>query len=562
MSDPVADIMNDVANTDTLTTMAQGDIGTATEQIRTNNAAIQASYDVSNARAATVASATKTIKETQNAGTLVAQTAIQNYAHALGVDPDGTLSAQQYQAQQTFLDASQRASDAAAVIAQKRSVSFFDDPLQWLSNKLTINDDINTFNGAATEANTAEQFIQDTNQLIDSRTKALTEIQTVTSQAAAEAQTQVAVAQAQETAEILRRQGIAANTQGIEAIQNMSWRNIQIQAAKTDADSKAFQVEEAQKRLDIANEQLDLEKQRLALQSKTEKEKNGANDYLVGQLRKGLQLMYPNNPEAWDIPDGKFQAFINGKVPLDPRWKKAFEVANSSDAIGGRVLGTSAADALETLSYKPVVGPSAQPTVAFLQTTAQQVMATPQYKQLIAAKDTKGAEDMINQAVAKGMQSQAQHVDSPTSLYYLPPIDKLAENIPGYKDSPFYQIVIAPASKAGVDLSSPGQVARQAVQAIKDGKITLNEAANNMSAMYGIGQQFNFEAKQINQLGIAAPPSYVTPVNGIMFGGNIGNVGTVDWTNETQVKEMMMRMSAINQSIVENPRSVLVGHTR
>lgn len=554
MSDIISNILDDVTDVDTLTTMGMGDQGQATAAIKNNYAAVDSSYAASAARGQMVADQTRVVKSTADQGNLIAQTALQSYAHALGVDPDGTLSAQQTQAQNTFLDASSRASEAAATIAQKRSISFFDDPLQWLSNKLTINDDINNYNGAANQANTAEQFIQESNQLIDSRAVALNNIKTVTSQASAEAQTNIAVEQQQELAENMRRAGIAANTAGVEAIQNMSWRNIQLANSRLDADSKAVAAQDSQQRLQMAKDQFDLEKARLALMQAKEQDKDGADKYVHDQLVKGLQLLYPNNPAAWQIPDGKYQAMINGKTPMDPTWKVAFDKAQASDIAGSRVLGTSPADALATLQIRPTIAPSAQPTVDLLNRALATVSQTPAYKQAVLEKDGgKAAADLVNAQVAQLVKSDASHVDSPTSLYYLPPIDKIMDTIPGVKDSPFYNVVVAPASKAGIDMSSPSAVVKQAVQAVKDGKISLNEAANNMSAMYGIAQQANFETKQMFSLGITAPPSYTTPVTGLTFTGVSSGLGQVDWTNELQVKEMMMRMSAINQQLTTTP---------
>lgn len=556
MSDVLAGILDDVSNIGTLSQYTLQDSGGATEAVKNNNAALGASFDTSVARQQLVAGQTGVIDAVKNQGQLVAQTAVQSYAHNLGVDADGTLSAQQAQAQQTFLDASARAADAASTIAQKRSVSFFDDPLSWLSNKLTINSDIDNFNGAAGEANTAEQFIQESNQLIDARAVALNNIKTVTSQAAAESATKIAVEQQLQLSDQLQRAGIAANTQGIEAVQNMSWRQIQIQSAKLDADSKLQNAQDAQERLQMARDQFGLEKARLALQQSKEDQKDGADQYLHDQLVKGLKLMYPNNPAAWDIPDGKYKSMISGKLPLDPTWKRAWDVAQSTDIAGSngsRVLGTSPANTIDILQGKPTIAPSAQPTVDLLTRAMATASASPAYKQAIASKDVKAAQDVINSTVDQMMVAQSQHVSDPTSLYYLPPIDKIAESIPGTQESPFYQIVIAPAAKAGINMSDPGTVAKQAVQAVKDGKISLNEAANNMSAMYGIGQQWNFEAKQIFGLGIAAKPSYTTPVTGITLSGNYGNLGQVDWTNEIQVKEMMMRMSAVDKQLTTLP---------
>lgn len=549
MADILSGILDDVIGTSVDADQATDQNTQATAAIKVNNAALDTSYAASAARAQLVQQQTQVIKSTQEAGALVAQTAAQSYAHNLGINADGTLSDQQAKAQQIFLDASQSAQDAAATIAQKRSVSFFDDPLQWLSNKVSINDDINNYNGAANQANTAEQFIQESNQLIDARTVALNAIKTTTSQAVAEAATNVAVEQQQEIAETQRRAGIAANTQGVEAVSNMSWRNIQIANAKFDSQAKYVQMLDDQKRLQMQQAQFGLEQKRLELETMREQDKVGADQYMQQQLVKGLQLMFPKNPAAWNVPPGKYQAWLQGKGSIDPTWLKAFNVAQATDETGtdgSRILGTSPADALGTLAFKPTISPTAQPTVDLLQRTAAAIIQSQPYKSAIAAKDINAANGMINDAVNRAVASDAAHTDSPTSLYYLPPADTLVKTIPSLQDSPVYQTVLAPAIKAGVSLDTPDQVAGIVQKAIAAGTISLNDGANGIANIYTQGQKQNFAAKQIFSLGIVAPQSYTSPASGQSA---LGLKAPVDWTNAIQVKENLMRRSSVNQIV-------------
>lgn len=545
MSDILSNILEDTDIVDGVSNNALSANDSAKAAVSANNDATNSLYSASNARAQMVTDQTAVVAATKNQGQLVAQTALQSYAHALGVDADGSLSAQQATAQQTFLDASKNAADAAATIAQKRSISFFDDPLQWLTNKITINTDIDNYNGAADQANTAEQFIQESNQLIDARAVALRNVQTVTSQAASEAATNIAVEQQQELQANLQRAGIAANTAGVEAITNMSYRQIQIANARLDSDSKYLQAIDDQKRLQLSQESHDLEAARLNLEMSKDQDKLGADQYMSGQLRKGLQLMFPNNPAAWDIPNGKYQAMISGKSPMDPVWKKAFDVAQASDQTGtsgGRILGTSPADTIGTLAFRPTIAPNAQPTVDLLTSAATQAIATPAYKQAVANKDTKATSDIINNAVEQRVISDSNHTDSPTSLYYLPPADQIVQMNPGLQDSPLYSAVIAPAVKAGIKLDTPVQVTNLAMNAINAGAITLNDAANGISNIYAQGQAQNFAAKQLFSLGIVAAPSYIAADPQL----SVGAVRKLNYTNPIDVKSALMRMSGGN----------------
>lgn len=521
----------------------------ATAAIKTNVDALTSSFQQSVARQQVVASSTKTISDVQQSGKLAAQNALQDFSAQWGGD---TLDASGQQARlaQRHNDASAQADAALDIIRQKRSVSFFDDPLSWISNKLTINTDIDNYNSNITIANKAESDMDSINQTIDLRANAQAKIATTVTAASAQAASQIAVASAQEQADVLARQGIAANTQGVSEIANMSYRQVQIATAGFDADAKFQELKNSQAHLALAYDQFDLEKKRFALMQAKEVNADGANQYIAEQINSGLKVMFPNNPAAWNVPAGKMTAVLSGKVPMDPVLSQAFKVGESSKdytipGAGTRLFGATPSDALKTLSFKPTVSPDMAGGIGILEQAKKLVDVKLAGQPITNPAQQKEYDDAVNKTANTILQAAANHTNDPTSVYYLPSADKIAASIPAIGSSPLYQIVLAPMAKAGADLSNPDMVAGYAMQAIKDGKITLNQAALGISGMYQRAQEMNIASKQLVGLGLTPKISYIGQASGAgKFGGLSGKL---DYTDTTAVMQNLMIRSSAGQ---------------
>jgi hypothetical protein len=506
--------------------------------IADNNKNLDDSYKASEARQNETAAATKLVQSVHNFGQLAAQDAIQSFAaHAAPSDLEISLA-------DTYNAAEKNKAEALAVINQKRSVSWMDDPIGWIQNKLTINDDINKYNGFVQQSNDAEDQIAATNRMVDQRASAIAKTQTTITAASAEAGAQVAANQALEAADLLHRQGIVANTAGVEAIQRLNYQQLQIAGNKLDADARYIQIQTAQKELAMRQESMDLEKQRMALSSKKEGEADAANEYITNSIRAGMKVLYPNNPKAWDIDTGKYTAMMSGKVPMDPKLLYAYTIGSTNNQLDPtgtqRILATSPAQMAQVMIYKPDLSPDAKTTASLIDKAVQVVQNDNQYKQMVAAKDTKGIEDMINKTAQGLLDAQVNHASDPNSIYYLPPADVLMNSVPGMKDSPLAQKVLAPLITAKVDLSNPNAVAQYTVSAIKEGKITANQAATDIATLYGMGQTANIASKQVMQMGLTPTNKYI---GNATAGGTLQGNGDIDYADRTAVlRNLMSRM--------------------
>lgn len=513
----------------------------AASTIAANNTALTDSYTESEVRAKNTADATGLVQSVHNFGQLAAQDAIQKFAAQVGADSEDSTGLQ-HSLTQTFLDASNKRNQADATIAQKRSINFMDDPLGWIMNKVTINDDINQRNAYNEQANDAEDQIAATNRLVDARASAIAKTQTTTSTAAAQAGATIAANNAMEVASNLNRQGLVANTAGVKEISDLDYRQLSIATNRLDANAKYLQIQNDQSRLSIAQQSLSLEQERTRLATLKESEATAANDYVTASIKRGMQALYPNNPKAWDIDPGKYTAMMTGKVPMDPKLLYAYTIGSTNNQLNPqgdkRILATSPVQMAQVLLYKPDLSPDAKTTAALIDKAVTTVHSDNNYKQLIAAKDTKGIEDAINTTAQQLLDASVNHTNDPTSMYYLPPADIISKNIPALQNSQLYQKVLTPLIAAKVDLSDPNAVTGYAVAAIKEGKINTNDAADGIATMYAQGQAANIASKQIAAMGLVPTQKYISNATG---GGSLGGIGDIDYADKIAVQRNIMR---------------------
>jgi hypothetical protein len=154
----------------------------------------------------------------------------------------------------------------------------------------------------------------------------------------------------------------------------------------------------------------------------------------------------------------------------------------------------------------------------------------PDYQEALKAKDNGASLDkLINDRAKVLLQGQERNVGDPKSIYYLPPVDKLAQLVPGIQDLKVYKL-LAPAIAAGVDLSDTGVVMNLVTNMVDKKQLSLTEAASDVSAMYHSAQVANFMSKQAVVLGLNPKLSYI--VNG------------KDYTDTTTVSREIMKSFA------------------
>lgn len=527
---------------------ADQQVNSARSAMIANNSQIDDSFNADAELQRQNAATAELVTRTTGLGQLQYEQAFSKNALDLGTDL-GDASGIQAALAQTLI--SSRASQNAALdrINQKKSISFVDDPLQFIANHLSLNDDIEAHNAAEAKGDLAASQIAETNKLTELRAVAANRLKTTVTGASVEAAAQAARNSAQIVSDGFARSAIANNTNGIKELLSLSTDQLRNASVVFDAQNKQQSIAIAQAHLALSQEEFSWKK--------LEKDKaESANTYVSDTIIGGYKAMYPDNPNKWIAPNSpKLLALISGKLPLDGEMKAAYDIgvlnSRAANPDGtNRLLAASPADLLSVLKYNPSLGTDSKAVVGLITSAAQEAGRTPQYAQLVAAKDLEGQKKFVNDSVQAAFKGAQTVVRDPSNPYWLPSIDTIAKQTPGLQELPFYRTVIAPASAAGVAVNDPSMALSLGLEAVKAGKISLNNMAVDMATIYKQGQRVNIQSKQFIPLGLSPRESYNVDIN---TGGLISQ--RTDMTNPAEIIRAAMKAS-VNKEFFQQSNSL------
>lgn len=510
-----------------------GTIRQAIDTVNSNAAKIEDSFQRTAAIQKQSADASATVIEAQQQGRLALENSLQQTALQLGADLLD-VTGRQTKLAERYIDASSRRQQALDAVVAKRSVSIFQDPIGWLGAQITVNKDIQEYRNNDAVATLAARTITETNQLLDSRAQAAARLQSTVTGASANAAVQLARNQVNLQAEESARQAILANSRAVQDVVNLQSAALQVLTTSYSAVNQQQQIQIALQNLEIAKRSEQRQVDRMRSDA-------AAGEYVQSMIVQGYKTLYPTQPQKWEVPNSpKMLALISGKVPLDGELKTAYElgVLNSKVSPDGtsRILGTSPIEVLKNLQFRPELSADSKAVVQMYTDTAQTVMASPKYKQLVAAKDVEGANKLVDNAIKEMFTAQAALVKDPSNPYYLPTITQIVSQTPALRDYKINQVVLAPAATAGVDLSNPSTVFGLTVDAVRKNKLTANEAAIELATIYRQGQRVNIASKQFTNLGIAPLEQYNVKIS---TGGLLDD--TVNMASPTEIIRAMMK---------------------
>lgn len=550
--------MATVASSDLLTSILEeakktgGTIRQAIDTVNSNATKVEESFQRTQAIQRRSADAAATIVGVQQAGRLELENALQAAALQLGADLND-VSGRQAELAQRYIRARADQQRNLDTIVSKNSVSIFENPLQWVANQITVNADIRQFKNNDAIATVASKTIDETNRLLDARAQAAARLQSTVTAASAAAAVEVARANVNLQAEETFRQGILANSRAVQDIVNLQGSALQVLNTSYSAVNQQTQI-------NIALENLAAARRAEQRQVENMSRDAAAGNYVQSMIVQGYKTLYPTQPEKWEVPNSpKLLALISGKVPLDGEMKAAYDlgVINSKVSPDGttRILGTSPIEVLRNLQFRPELAADSRAVIQMYSDVAQATIASPKYKQLVAAKDVEGANKLVNDAIKEAFAAQSALVKDASNPYYLPNVMQIINQTPALKEYKLTQEILAPAAAAGIDLSNPSAVFGQVVDAVRKGKIPVNQAAIELSTIYRQGQRVNIASKQLSNLGIAPLEAYNVKIN---TGGMLDE--TVNMASPTEIIRAMMKAN-IMYGISVGPAAGLGGMT-
>jgi hypothetical protein len=425
----------------------------------------------------------------------------QKAAAALGTDINAqgqlvtTLADDSRKQDATMREAMQR-------IQEKQSVSFFDDPLGWLSGKLTINDDIQQYNTAATAFDSTQERLQKLQQATSAQALIATQLATPITAASIEASAKVTAAQAQQNANKATIDGYTYNSQGVRDALTAD-ANIQAQRVAV------FGAEKAQKQEEIALAHLDMERQRFNFEQAQKTKGEQAEAYYIDQINKGGAIMLGSGYVPIPVGTPKAGLILNmlkSGSPQGKQYEEFFQAAQRSEALGFSSKATSPAHAATQVANGSLKLSDAQDSVRTLFGQAAAIVkADPK---LAGAKQPE-IDAAMNAAVKQLLLEQSKVIKpgDVDNVYQIPNVRELIASSPTVQQLPLVQKVLAPQIAGGADLSDPSKVFTATYQAIQAGKITSAEAAD-LATIFHVGVNTNIEAKQFRGLGMVPSYSY------------------------------------------------------
>lgn len=451
---------------------------------------------------------------------------------------------------QTATNAYNERADALAEIKRKQSVTIFDNPLEYIMNRFTINSDIAKHNAADETYTNAETRIQQLNADTDATIKTNNQLSQSLTEASIESATRNAAASALIEAQKAKLAGVTSNTQGIEAVSKMtkdqlsnlfSYANVYQQQASlaNSSESLALHIQEAAQRTEAfkQNQEDKADTKEFydnQLSIINAGRKATGKEELTGSAGKQVIALMKNSPNS----------------PITQEYATDYAIGERSKTAGYTKYANNIGEAVNTLSKTEVKLSPAQDTVKeFLGSVKgnfDKLHSTPGTEQAkIDPKDTTGktvAMAVMGREAILQMSTNIKPTDN-SNLLNIGSLNLIASNSAVIPTLPVYQKVFAQDIANGVQFTDAGLMFQKTVDAVANKTISYNEALE-LTTIFQQGVALNAVTRNFRAFGIDPPASYNSSAPIRDAGKAFGNA-IVDYTKPDQLGR------AINLGLVQ-----------
>lgn len=434
-----------------------------------------------------------------------------------------------------------RGDAALARIRDKQSVGFFDDPLTYIGNLFTINNDIEDYNTSEAEVDRKTALMQRLQTITQEQFKVNAATEEVNTAATVQAFADKTAAASALALDKIKYENLQHNIEGVKAIQEMDYRGLLIQ-------HQALATVDEEKRMDIQQQEMDMHKQAFAIQLEERQGNMAADAAMIKQINLGLGVMGKNPVDAarW-----KVLSRVGGNALK--QLQDAFIIGGNQAINGNSVLGTTPAAAGDVIIRNQLAAPASESPVAnFITQASISAKNNPMLKGNVAGQE-QAANEIVHNAIfgrvdpatgkpAGGWISNIDGRDA-ANIYNAPDVKSLA-NIPGFADTITYKNIIAPQLANGniPHITAPDLV-EQMYTGMKNGILTPNQFVYELNA-YGLASEaINNATKQYAKYGLPPQSSFNVnlqlPSRGI-FTPRI----TYDLTNPVDINNYLVKRMA------------------
>lgn len=473
----------------------------------------------------------------QNSAALATQNAKLKAGAIFGAD----LSQQGEQlteATQVWNTAYQQQLSAAQAIQEKDSVSFLSDPLQYVINQFTVNDDIRAHNAAMQVKDTAKAHIDEINAMSDATARNQINFSQSITQASIDAAAQTALKTAQIAADKAKSEGLSYNIEGLQTAINASKEDLAIKYNVLNAQTQ-------QQNLQLALDNYSLHKQEFEWKKADRATQEAADEMIVSRMQKGLVSMYgatapdlQNNPKAAK----QYLGLLKSNTPAGKEAVEAF-------MLGGSGTFGSPAGVVDLLKSGVNIkfNPSQEAIRSTMETATTELAGKIASGKVAKPSNAQESQAALNAEIRAKLDIMAKNIDpgSSSNVFNIGSTAALI-SLPGVRDTALVKTVLGPAVTAGAKLSDPTQLVSATVAAVNQGKIKLNDAIEGITTLYQKGVETNLQERDFTKFGISPPRTYNTSIQTnktALFGGT----EIVNLTDTNSVRRAVLKMMSTSR---------------
>lgn len=425
---------------------------------------------------------------------------------------------------------------ASERIKAKDSVSFMSDPLTWIANQVTINEDIAEHNFWARQKNRAEDTAKQMESLTQQSFITNNALSATTTEAYVGAVRVLEAHQYNIGALDAAAQGARWNMEGIVAATNADRDRLTVLYSANNAIMQERQYQNEVERLRLARSEHNM-------RAEAAREKKDEDSLITKYIQDG----YFNFTGKQMDPISTKNALILYKAK-QPDVVAFFESGLASTKVTGNT-GSKPVISLSPFEASTYIGQGKVTNMspAMTQVGDQLITWRRQFENPAVqtaypydAKDKKSKELAFNKFV-EDQRKLTQGNISPDSVFAPYPIDKVASLNKHVAAMPIWRNVLEPASKTGVNVNDPNIAFGLVTNAMREGKLSYPDALD-LSLMYAAGLDLNNQTRNFIAFGLSPVRTYNTAIT---VPGTFGKT-TVNMSDGKALATALNRAEAIS----------------
>lgn len=476
----------------------------------------------------------------EQAAKLNTQNAMLKVGAAFGTNvmaQDEVLSALASQAKSAF----DKQQQIRAKIDEKNSVSFFENPLGYLVNQMTLNDDINAHNSAVREKDAAFSQIERLNAATQTTTATQLKFEQSVTEASAAAATRNAAAKWTLEANRATIEGLNTNISGIQTAIGATKDQLEMMSRAVSAVNQQESLSIQQAHLAIARQasaradaEWEFRKKQLTADAKYESS-------IIDQINAGRAAR--GAPALSGVQTTNVLATLRAKGEFGDELRSDWRTGEGVMMTGEVKLAPNEVSVYQRLKSGQAMNlPPMQRDVASRIVAAGDA-AYLAYKNSVVydAKDKEAAALAISKGIRAALAQEASNVNSIDNLFQIASLKAIAEAAPTSANLSVWKDFLKPRADAGEEFSSAEKVIAALANGISTGKLTHKQALE-ISTMYQQGALINSEQRAFKKFGLDIAPQYTVRIGGLF--GSFMMERPIDMTKSEEVGRALSKMLA------------------